>query len=937
MWKVKNNDNNNQIGDPDQKMSDVGDLLTNLGRSVQGGGYTCKSNESKYLIHRDSMSKFWLGYSQIIQYGDNVVLSEARGQVAPVMVRMYFEFRDCEEQSYDDNVLVNLTYNIQQCILATLQVDELSRELTCCVSESPDPVITNGNLTMCVKFHFPYCRCDVDYQNEVLLPNLINRLEANNVLDMFFSKPIGGWKDIIYKEYVLDDIPYYGSNDHGTVFEQQFVFGHVDRHDEDPENCKLELSSVFDPTTHPDIGNDRFAISQGQDLAFWLPVFYSVNYWSSEVFPRKPRSTTLTPTYDVRDLGKENDVEMTKIQAIDFFLNMWSDARRGSKVYWLTVGEAIFDAENGEDRGVSHWTDLTEKLAARLTSLEWLNNTTAYEFCSTHYYSFKTDRVTVKSLAWHARQDNRQEYDNWHKEWSKVALEEAISGFHADVAKALYRIYWLDYLCTYTSVSGKSVSWYRFEKHKLRLTPGAHSLKKLISGEFVDKFREMNESYSSQVRRLTDNREQDKGDNAIIKISSLIGKLKNHGYKNQIVGESVELFIHEDLDKFMDDNQELMGMPNGVLVATNDHIEIRTGRPEDYITNSIGVSYRREFSWDHPAVLDVMRWVKQTFPDEELAHYWLKFISSIMRGGNRDKKFYVLSGAVGNNSKSTWMSAIMYMLQDYGVKLPVEASTGSRGDPNGPSPALARLSGTRLCVMEEPGGKPMKASFINHVTGNDPFYARKMKKNGGEIKPYFKFGVIANKMPQIDGEGSATRDRLVIIPFITEWRFDAPESVIEQHRTGIHMREQGFDRTLSSKAPAILWIAVNYFPTYLEEGMFDAPSISKEYTKLYWEENDLYFQFAAESIDIAVTEDGNPDPNAQLTVTEIYSVFKEWYRDSFPTGRIPTRPTMLSELTSRWGRPLRSTWAGLKFKQKFAISMPGYQQAGGSTSGISAF
>lgn len=69
--------------------------------------------------------------------------------------------------------------------------------------------------------------------------------------------------------------------------------------------------------------------------------------------------------------------------------------------------------------------------------------------------------------------------------------------------------------------------------------------------------------------------------------------------------------------------------------------------------------------------------------------------------------------------------------------------------------------------------------------------------------------------------------------------------------------------------------------------------------KDYW--NDIYNQFATECIEVVYDDvTSKPDYKSRLTLSEIYSAFKVWFRINVPGVRTPERSIVRWELTSRW-------------------------------------
>ncbi len=401
--------------------------------------------------------------------------------------------------------------------------------------------------------------------------------------------------------------------------------------------------------------------------------------------------------------------------------------------------------------------------------------------------------------------------------------------------------------------------------------------------------------------------------------------LRSDGSKSAIMRQAVDFFVHPEFENLRDANPELLGMPNGILVATQEGAEIRSGMLEDYVTRTIQVPYRSDFSWDHPHVKEVLTWMEQMFPDPEMLHYFKKMLSSILRGGNKDKKLFAFTGAKGNNAKSTWVRAMCAVLGGYCVKTPIALLTRGPGEANGPSPATARLEGTRLNVFEEAEHNiPLREGTMKHMTGNDTMYARGLKKSGKDIELMCKTWFVTNVMPTVrGGGGNALKLRFVNIPCDTIWSDHPPATEEEQWQQRHFKADTYFDTKIKYLAPALFWIMVTYYNIYAKEGLSVTPKVSIEATERYWEENDQYYQFIADRVekvyvDVVDAEGVTTrvlDDRISTDVETLHAEFSNWYRITFPGSRVPDRPNFRKEMLNRLPAFHNGAWLHIQVKK----------------------
>jgi len=204
--------------------------------------------------------------------------------------------------------------------------------------------------------------------------------------------------------------------------------------------------------------------------------------------------------------------------------------------------------------------------------------------------------------------------------------------------------------------------------------------------------------------------------------------------------------------------------------------------------------------------------------------------------------------------------------------------------------------------------------MLKELTGGDSFFARLLHENGGEVQAMFKLILMCNKIPPIPTGGKAVKTRTRIIPFLSTWVNNPPESENEQFELRLFKKDPFFDRQIPNLAKAFLWVLVQYYPKYIEEGL-NEPNIIQQATSQYWQENDIYQQFINESIIRAMTDDGNPDLSATLSHSEIYREFKFWFKESFPGSKCPDSPTAKIEFINKLGKQHKKRWCGIRLNQ----------------------
>ena len=135
-------------------------------------------------------------------------------------------------------------------------------------------------------------------------------------------------------------------------------------------------------------------------------------------------------------------------------VTMFSDKRFKIESYFMDIGKALHKATEGSQVGLDEWVKISNE------------KKTAFDegYCESKYINFDLEEVTVKTLAWYAKEDMHEEYQTWHQNWCGPKIKEAAKNIKYDcvVAEAFYRVFWLEFMHT-----GRR--WVEFRRSRLVL------------------------------------------------------------------------------------------------------------------------------------------------------------------------------------------------------------------------------------------------------------------------------------------------------------------------------------------------------------------------------------------------------------------------------------------------------------------------------------
>lgn len=862
--------------------------------------------EKKWCIKHHEKSTFWQNYCDLVSNSEEgLCLAEKNIDIVPFIVEFTFKFYEDtnNNDAIKDEFVLKLILCCQQVLIDLFEINDEEKELYCLVLETDSNYVdmVNDCRILCrpVRLQFPFCKIEAKIASQLIYPSLIKIFKQQNIVGMLDQQPMNDWENIIDMTLLEKPILLYGSvnNPGEPVKKVSYVFhkitqDHIDGY-EDFES--LDLDTVMEFDDHQDVISKLIHIDDMDEYDFdhWLPMLLSIYYYSGitklKNIPKSKSKVTVL-------LNKNCDD--TPIGLANRFLGLLDKSRFTEKIYVMEIGRALYHSYEGSSDGCEVW---------KQHSKVYIDN---YEDT---YSSFYDSHITIKTLAWYAKEDSPKNYRDWHDSYVKKFLEDSLDLVDNNIAKALYKCYWLDYSFVPT---GRSGMWYRFMNHRWYKNDKGIEIKKLISADFVTRYENLLAEYIKEKAKAPDDFTKGKIQNKMEQVMKLTKKLGKYTYKSTIEKNVQEFFCDENFIVILNQNCDCIGHRNCVSETCDDKILFRNGKPEDYISRSTGVNIDKTMTWNHPNVKKVLTWFRQVFVDEELRDTFFKYGSTWFIGGNPDKFVPCWSG-VGDNSKSMVVKAFELAFGEYCFKIPTSVFTSSQKG-NGPTPELNQARGTRGGFSDELEEEEMlKTGFLKRISGGDSFFARGCNEDGGKVKMTFKLILVCNKIPRMNSVHQSVKNRFLIFPFLSRWSYDAPTDEEAQYKEMHFKRDNLFERQIPALAPALLWVFAQYYPKYVEEGL-KIPKIVKMHTDEYWKEVDMYSLFRQEYVGIAykpeLDKNGKKvqDDKAKVNASDLYKEFKLWFRLNYEGERPPTSRDFKTELIKVYGKlHLDKWWYGI--------------------------
>ena len=455
----------------------------------------------------------------------------------------------------------------------------------------------------------------------------------------------------------------------------------------------------------------------------------------------------------------------------------------------------------------------------------------------------------------------------------KKLLEDSLTGSHYKIAKVAYNIY----KDRFRIDDIKNADWYEFDGIRWNKT---HIMNILISEELPKYYKAIKisdtESLENEnLENFIQNKDKLEANLRNSLVDNIINKLENRQFKMNIITEMFYFFKTLE-PKFMsklDANPELLGFKNGIYDLNN--CSFRKGDQKDYITMTTGYDYTK-YDTESEEVKDIYTFLSQIIPNKQVLEYVLKVLGRSLLGYN-DERFYIFTGFMGQNGKSTLINFLEHCLGDYLTSCDVSLLTNKKALSSAASPDVIRLNGKRIVTYNEPeSNEPLKSSIIKIFSGGDSVIARELYKSPISFKLQATNILICNDIPALQSSDGGIYRRLRLIEFSS--KFCAKPRLGKQ--------EFKIDPKIKSRIknwkPYFMSILLHYFKIYQDEveknGEIFEPNEVKLATDKYKKENDKFNEYITECVQ---------EGNTFMSIRTIYQHFSRWWSTNYSSVRIP--------------------------------------------------
>ena len=852
--------------------------------------------KGKFQFNREAFENFWDIYCSMIKDDDDnniiVGIAEKATPHLPVLCDIDIKVEDTfelegREHIYTEDNLISVI-QIYQSVLREIVEDCTDDNLLCVVLEKPIYIKSEKDIKYIKNgfhLHFPNCFLSKVEQEVHVIPRVQDVLREMNTFANLGFEDSGSLVDkscckvpwLLYGSRKREDmLPYkvtkvIDSSGNELELEDAFKYYNIFDHKENLINIKGRVKE-------------------------YLPRILSIIPSGRTINEIKHGIISPIKEKNRKEKNLKNNVKTSVTENLKIakkLIPLLSQFRVDDYNEWMTIGWILYNIGDSCLEAFDLWNEFSSR------SDKYDENRCIYEW----ERMVKKD-FTLGTLKYFAQNDNPELYQEFKNEQSQEYIRASLDGSHNDIAKLLFTEYGTEFVCA--SIVNKS--WFQFKDHHWREIEDGVFLRKLISGEILDKYVKEGGNLFAKAAN-SDKAEEKIHQIRIAQLQKLITNLKTSTFKACVMREACDVFYNENFKSKLDMNPYLIGFKNGVYDLKYN--EFRVGRPEDYISKHMPINYVN-FNKTDDRVIAVYDFLEKVFPDSSVRQYFMDQTSDVFVGGNHQKVGIFWTGE-GDNGKSVTQTIMEKMLGEYAIKISTTLITSKKTNIGNANPELARSGGgVRWAVLEEPDpDEEINSGIFKSLTGNDSYWARDLFEKGKstkEISPLYKLVFICNKLSKFRG-GSADKaiwNRVRVIPF--EATFVRPgEPCPETHEEQLFQKKFPMDTEFSKKIPSLLepfaWVLLEHRKNLT---IRIEPEKVRMATAMYRKQNDIYRQFIEECI---------IQSEHYLSLTEINAQFKEWFKEGFPGNTVPIKNELKDYFSKLWGEPETGLkWHGYRIR-----------------------
>jgi P4 family phage/plasmid primase-like protien len=490
-----------------------------------------------------------------------------------------------------------------------------------------------------------------------------------------------------------------------------------------------------------------------------------------------------------------------------------------------------------------------------------------------------------------------------NKELEDGRLGSVNEASDAALARVLYKLFGDLFVC----VSYTKQIWYAFRDHHWVETDGAVALRRAIS-------EDMCELYRQKIRKLMRQKATETDENKIkflsIKIdraSEIASRLESNGNKKKIMSEALELFFDEQFFQKIDTDPYLLCCTNGVVDFKNK--TFRPGKPDDYISMTTKIQYTKVNPEKHSDIIrQIEQFMHELFPIQELYEYMWEHLASTLIGTAINQTFNMYIG-VGSNGKSVLITLMEKIMGEYKVDVPLSMLMDKRAKVGGVSPEVIMLKGARYAVVQESSkGDRMNEGVMKQLTSKlDPLQGRGLwMPKPITFVPQFSLVLCSNEFMEIKSQDNGTWRRMRVVDFMSLFT-DKPTKDDPDKPYQFAM-----DKNISEKFD--LWKEV--FLGMLVQKAFETNGAVRDCAAVLRASEE--YRASQDCMAEYIQDKLVADANGRIEKAELIQDFRQWYDGIYGrSGSAPKPKDIQSYMDKKYGKyDKNKCWKGVRIQYK---------------------
>lgn len=558
------------------------------------------------------------------------------------------------------------------------------------------------------------------------------------------------------------------------------------------------------------------------------------------------------------------------------YSTLLSPIRANNYEDWRNVGLALY---NTDESLLYAWDEFSRKAPTIYSKSDQGG-------CPKMWKSFKTPThnslLTIRSLAYWAKQDNPKEYELFIKEEFKKSIIKCADNT-SDIAEAFHTMYENRFVW-----SPKGKIWREFDptKHRWIKFDEGSIIIILLSKEFANEYYKEAQIVNSSIIKL-EGEKRTIAEEKYKTLNKIAEKLKNIVFKKHIIEELKPLFSDRDFEKKLDSDEDLLGFENGIYDLRQK--KLRDGTPEDYVSFSTKLNYI-PYSDKRPYMRKILDFLEQILPNSSVRKYKIIKLSTCVSGSTKDETFLIDYGE-GSNGKSLLLSDLLFQaFGDYYMSCPITIITRKRGSSNEASPEKVLMKGKRIGIFQETDDSDkLNVGIMKELTGGDKILVRDLFKGSDEMlefKPQMKYILACNQLPVVPSNDDGTWRRIRVINFDSKFVNNPIKPNEFKINTNLKQEVKNWG------ADFISYLIHIYETEYIPLNYIETPEDVMISTNQYKNENDYYSEYVNDNI---FETDNNNDI---ITKGEIYKHFKNWYKENYENAKALKKTDIDKQLLS---------------------------------------